>query len=81
MQKGFPHLRNGVDAPRWVVFEVVNLKRGQGEVRGADYTRYGPMRSRSRRGRSAKRVIHIHAVDRAGRVLTSRALVCDRLLG
>ena len=50
MRRDFPPSGNGVDAPRLVVFEVINLKPLKGEVRGADYTRS----SRSRRGRSGQ---------------------------
>jgi hypothetical protein len=39
MRRDFPPSGNGVEAPRLVVFEVINLKPVKGEVRGADYTR------------------------------------------
>jgi hypothetical protein len=38
MRRDFPPSGNGDDAPRLVVFEVINLKPMKGEVRGADYT-------------------------------------------
>jgi hypothetical protein len=38
MRRDFPHSCDGVEAPRLVMFEVINLKAWKGEVRGADYT-------------------------------------------
>ena len=40
MRRDFPPSGDGVDAPRLVVFKVINLKPLKGEVRGADYTRW-----------------------------------------
>ena len=54
MRRDFPHSCNGVDAPRLVVFEVINLKHWKGEVRGTDYTRCSPRCCSSRRGRSGQ---------------------------
>ena len=77
MRRDFPPSGNGVDAPRLVVFEVINLqplKRGspmdkvisEGAVRvGVDL---------------AKRVIQVHAVDAVGRVLTSKALARGKFI-
>ena len=77
MRRDFPPSSNGDDAPRLVVFKVINLQlieRGspmnkvisEGAVRvGVDL---------------AKRVIQVHAVDVSGRVLTSRALARDKFI-
>jgi hypothetical protein len=42
MRRNFPHSCDSVDAPRLAVFEVINLKLWQGEVREGDYTRNCP---------------------------------------
>lgn len=76
MRRDFPASGNGDDAPRWVVFEVINLKPVKGEVREEDYTRS----SGSGRADLAKRVIQVHAVDAAGRLVTSRALARDKFV-
>ena len=77
MRRDFPPSGNGVDAPRLVVFKVINLKplkrgssmeqitRGQAVRVGVDL---------------AKRVIQVHAVDAAGRVLTTGALARDKFI-
>ena len=76
MRRDFPRSCKGVEAPRLVVFEVINLKRGKGK----------PMTEVIREGAVrvgvdlAKRVIQVHAVDAHGRVLTSKALRREQFL-
>ena len=66
MRRDFPPSGDGDDAPRLVVFKVINL---QPMKRGS------PMEKVIREGAVrvgvdlAKRVIQVHAVDAAGRVL------------
>jgi hypothetical protein len=38
MRRDFPPSSDGVEAPRLVDIEFINLKLMKGEVRGADYT-------------------------------------------
>jgi hypothetical protein len=38
VRRDFPPSGNGDEAPRLVVFKVINLKPVKGEVRGEDYT-------------------------------------------
>jgi hypothetical protein len=38
MRRDFPPSSDGVEAPRLVVVEIINLKLMKGEARGADYT-------------------------------------------
>lgn len=74
MSRDVPHSCNGIEAPRLVVFEVINLK---------PFKRGSPMEQTTRnlaRGEAvrvgvdlAKRVILVHAVDRACYMLTSRS--------
>src|SRR5687767_10589808 len=76
MRRDFPQSCNGVEAPRMVVFEVINLKRGKGK----------PMTEVIREGAVrvgvdlAKRVIQVQAVDAKGRVATSKALRREQFL-
>ena len=80
MRRDFPHSCNGDDAPRLVVFEVINLKRGKGK--SVEQITRGEARGVAVRVGVdlAKRVIQVHAVDAAGHVLTSRALARDKFL-
>ena len=77
MRRDFPPSGNGDDAPRLVVFEVINLK---------PVKRGSPMDKSIREGAVrvgvdlAKHVIQVHAVDAAGRALTSRALARDKFI-
>ena len=80
MRRDFPHSCNGVDAPRLVVFEVINLKHWKGEVRGTDYTRWSPRCCSSRRGRSGQARDPGSCRRRAGHVLTNRALTRDKFI-
>jgi transposase len=76
MRRDFPPSGNGVDAPRLVVSEVINLQPLKGEV--VDKVISG---GAVRVGVDlAKRVIQVHAVDAAGSVLTSRALARGKFI-
>ena len=74
MRRDFPQSCNGDVAPRLVW--VINLMRGKGK----------PMNKVIREGVArvgvdlAKRVIQVHAVDAADRVLTNRALARDKFI-
>jgi len=78
--KGLPTFGNGVEAPRLVVFKVINLKPLKGKS-VEQITRGECGRVVVRVGVDlAKRVIQVHAVDAAGRLITGRALSRDRFI-
>lgn len=80
MRRDFPHSCNGVEAPRLVVFEVINLKRGKGKS-VEQITRGEAAGQIVRVGADlAKRVIQVHAVDEAGRVVCRRALPRNKFI-
>lgn len=80
MRRDFPHSCDGDCAPRLVVFEVTNLRRGKGKS-VEQITRGAACGEAVRVGVDlAKRAIQVHAVDGAGRVLAGRALRRDQFI-
>jgi hypothetical protein len=87
MRRDFPPSGNGVDAPRLVVFEVINLKPLKRRSPMEQITRAGVRGEAVVGGQAvrvgvdlAKRVIQVYAVDGAGRVRTTGALPCDKFI-
>ena len=74
MRRDFPLSDNGDDAPRLVVFKVINLQPSE---------RGGPMKKAIREGvvrvevDLVKRVIQVHSVDAARRVLSNEPLAAS----
>ena len=77
MRRDFPPSGNGDDAPRLVVFEVINLQPMKGGSPMEKVIREGAIRVGVD---LAKRVIQVHGVDAAGRVLTSKAVRRDKFI-